>query len=385
MNFQPLIDFLDNYIPALGIPGCDLSIYKDHEQIFRRTVGYDSIAEETPLRPNAIYNLYSCTKVATCVSAMQLIERGEILATDPVYAYIPEYRDMTVKYIREDGSVDIRPASAPILIKHLFSMTAGFNYDIDVPSIKNVTAMKNGRPKTLDVIRALASEPLDFEPGAEYQYSLCHDVLGGVIEVVSGMRLGDYMEKNIFAPLGMKDTSFGCPPDKQDRIAAQYTYDRTSRRPVEVSKTENRYRISVGDEYQSGGAGLVSTVDDYILLADALANLGVGKNGSRILSSRSVELMRKNQLNEHQLATFGQKAHLVGYGYGMGVRTNLSSEKLGNLAPIGEFGWDGAKSAYLSADPENRLAVYYAQHMEGFHGVLHPRLRNVIYSCLDED
>lgn len=384
MNFQPLIDFLDNYVPALGIPGCDISIYKEHKEIFRRTVGFDSIKEGTPLLPNAIYNLYSCSKIATCVSAMQLIERGEILATDPLYAYIPEYRNMTVKHSR-DGGTDILPSNGPILIKHLFSMSAGFNYNLDVPSIKNVTAEKLGRPSTLDVVRALAREPLDFEPGTEYQYSLCHDVLGAVVEVVSGMRLGDYMKENIFAPLGMKDTSFGCPEDKLSRIAAQYTFDRETKLPVEISKTENRYRLSVGDEYQSGGAGLVSTVDDYILLADALANLGVGKSGERILSSRSVQLMQKNQLNGHQLSTFQQKAHLVGYGYGMGVRTNLTSEKLGNLAPVGEFGWDGAKSAYFSADPENRLAVYYAQHLEGFHGVLHPRLRNVIYSCIDED
>jgi CubicO group peptidase (beta-lactamase class C family) len=316
---------------------------------------------------------------------MQLVERGKILITEPLSKYIPEYANMTVKHRCEDGSTEIRPAKNPILIKHLFSMSAGFNYNLDAPAIKRVKEEKGGSPTTLDVIRALAEEPLEFEPGTEYRYSLCHDVLGAVIEIASGERLGDYMKKNIFDPLGMKDTTFDCTPDIHSRIASQYQYDRKNGVAIEIPNTENRYRFGANGEYQSGGAGLISSVDDYILLADALANLGVGKNGARILSSRAVNLMRKNQLNDYQLSQFRVKAHLMGYGYALGVRTNMVPEEAGNLAPLGEFGWDGARSAYFSADPENRLAVYYGQHLDGFHEVLHTRLRNVIYSCLDED
>ena len=385
MNFKRLVDFLENDVLEMGVPGCDLVIYRDHREVFRHTVGYDNLAKKTPLRPDVLYNLYSCTKVATATAAMQLVERGKILITEPLSNYIPEYANMTVKHRCEDGSIEIRPAKNPILIKHLFSMSAGFNYNIDAPAIKRVIEEKCGNPTTLDVIRALAEEPLEFEPGTEYRYSLCHDVLGAVIEVASGERLGDFMKKNIFDPLGMKDTSFDCTPDKYSRIASQYRYDRKNNAAVEIPNIENNYRFGLGCEYQSGGAGLISSVDDYILLADALANLGVGKNGARILSSRAVNLMRKNQLNDYQLSQYRVKAHLMGYGYALGVRTNMAPEQAGNLAPLGEFGWDGARSAYFSADPENRLAVYYGQHLDGFHEVLHTRLRNVIYSCLDED
>lgn len=385
MNFKRLADFLENDVLGMGVPGCDLSIYRDHREIFRHTVGYNSLEKKTPLRPGVLYNLYSCTKVATCTAAMQLVEQGKILITEPLSKYIPEYANMNVRYKNEDGTVEVRPAKNHILIKHLFSMSAGLNYNVDAPSIKRVIEEKSGNPTTLEVIRALADEPLEFEPGTEYRYSLCHDVLGALIEVVSGMRLGDYMKKYIFDPLGMADTSFDCTPDKYSRIAAQYRYDRQNNAAIEIPNIENRYRFGLGTGYQSGGAGLLSTVDDYVLLADALANLGVGKSGARILSSRAVNIMRKNQLNDYQLSQFRTKGHLKGYGYGLGVRTNMLPEEAGNLAPLGEFGWDGAKSAYFSADPENRLAVYYGQHLDGFHEVLHTRLRNVIYSCLDED
>ena len=385
MNFTKLTEFLENDVMEMGVPGCDIAIYKDHREIYRHTVGYDNLEKKTPLKKDVLYNLYSCTKVATCTAAMQLVDSGKILITEPLSKYIPEYENMTVKYKNEDGTVGVRPAKNPILIKHLFSMSAGFNYDISSPAIKRVSEEKCGRATTLDIIRALAEEPLEFEPGTEYRYSLCHDVLGALVEVVSGMRLGDYMKKYIFDPLGMVDTSFDCTPDKYARIATEYSYDRKNKKAVEVSNTSNRYRLSIGTEYQSGGAGLLSTVDDYILLADALANLGVGKNGKRILSSRAVNLMRQNQLDDFRLSQFRTKAHLMGYGYALGVRTNMLPESAGNLAPLGEFGWDGARSAYLSADPENRLAVYYGQHLDGFHEILHPRLRNVIYSCLDED
>ncbi|MBQ1260501.1 MAG: serine hydrolase, partial [Clostridia bacterium] len=124
MNFKQLEEFLDNYLPMLGMSGSDTVIYRNHEQIFRHTTGLDNIEDGTRLKDNALYNLYSCTKPATAVAAMQLIENGEILITDPVYAYIPEFKDITVKVKREDGSLDVREAKAPMLIKHLLTMTS---------------------------------------------------------------------------------------------------------------------------------------------------------------------------------------------------------------------------------------------------------------------
>ena len=382
MNFQPLKDFLDFYLPMLGVPGSDTSIYKDHQEIFRYQSGYDSLKFRTPVRSNALYHMYSVSKVSTCVAATQLIERGEILISDPVYAYFPEFKDLTVKVRNNDGSFDVRPATKTMTVKHLLTMTAGLNYNInDRPALKQARASRGGRCPTLEIVRALAKDPLDFEPGENYQYSLCLDVIGGLVELVSGMKFGDYLRENIFLPLGMNNTSFGMDEEKYAMLATQYKYDAVNKCAIEIPKEENNYNF--GPEYESGGAGLISCVDDQILLADALTHLGKGKNGNRILSEFGVELMRSNCLSTSQLDQFARLHHL-GYGYGFGVRTNLKSSDGGNLAPVGEFGWDGAKLSYLSCDPSTKVAVFHAEHMGGLHSVIIPRLRNVIYACLEE-
>ena len=380
MSFQPLKDFMDNYLPMLGVPGTDIVIYKDHEEIFRYQSGFDSLRYGTPVNPNALYHMYSCTKVATCVAATQLIERGEILATDPVFAYFPEYADIKVKHTLPDGTVEIRPAEKVLTIEHLLTMRGGLDYDLNRPGIKRVIAETEGRAPTLDIARALAEDPFLFEPGSRYQYSLCLDVIGGLVELVSGMPLGEYFEKNIFAPLGMTETSFGVTDEKLARMATQYQYNAESGEVVEVPKHQNVFNF--GTEYQSGGAGLISSVKDQILFADALANYGVGKNGNRILSKFGVELMSANHLDPASLADFTKIGQVKGYGYGYGVRTNMNPAMNGNLSPVGEFGWDGARGSYFSCDPKNRVAFFYAEHMGGLHHVLLPRLRNVVYACL---
>ena len=381
MNFQPLKDFLDYYLPMLGIPGSDTVIYRNHREIFRYQSGFDSLRFRTPVRPNALYNMYSVTKVSTCVAATQLIERGEILATDPVYAYFPEFKDITVKHQRPDGGFDILPAKNTMLIKHLLTMTGGLNYDLNSPSLQAAKLASGGRCPTLDMVRAMAKDPLDFEPGEKFQYSLCLDVIGGLVELVSGVSLGQYMQENIFDPLGMTHTGFAMTDERRAMLATQYEYDILNKRAVEIPVDQCIYRL--GPDYESGGAGLISSVDDQILLADALANGGVGKTGERILSSFGVRVMSANQLDDKVLPTLNMLQN-PGSGYGYGVRANMTPDQVGNLAPLGEFGWDGAKLSYLSADPVNRIALFHAEHMGGLHSVVIPRLRNVVYSCLGE-
>ena len=379
MNFQPLKDFLDYYLPAVAVPGSDTVIYQDHNEIFRYTSGFDSLAQKTPVRKDALYSIYSCTKVSTCVAATQLIERGQILASDPISYYFPEYEKLTVRKVESNGTVNIVPATKTMTIKHLLTMTAGFSYDLNSPAIREVYRRTDGRCPTLDVIRAMPSDPLFFEPGERYNYSLCLDVIGGLVELVSGMKLSEYMRRNIFEPLGMKSTYFGYRPEDRERMATKYAYDAATASAREIPKEDNPYNL--GTEFESGGAGLISCVDDQILLADALANGGMGKSGNRILSSCGVDLMRMNSLNKEQMA-YVTEPHLKGYSYGYGVRVNVDPREGGNLAPMDEFGWDGAKLCYLSAIPSMKIAIFHAEHMGGLHGVVVPRLRNVVQSCL---
>lgn len=228
-------------------------------------------------------------------------------------------------------------------------------------------------------MKAIAQQTLSFEPGTHWQYSLCHDVLGGLIEVVSGKNFGDYLKESIFEPVGMKDTSFTFNQEVEKRMASQYIYQDESGRYEQISK-HNCFRI--GTDYESGGAGLISCTEDYGLFVNALCNDGVTASGERIISRATIDLMRLNHLCETALPDFNW-AHLTGYGYGLGVRTMIDRAKGGSLSPVGEFGWDGAAGSYALIDVDNRLGVFYMQHMKnGKHPYIHPRLRNIVYQCL---
>lgn len=382
MKFDRLKDFLDFYLPMLGVPGSDTVIYKDHEEVFRHRSGYDNLKYRTPMRADALHHVYSCTKLATCVAALQLIERGEILISDPIHVYFPEYKNLQVARRGADGKIRLEKAKNPILIKHLFSMTSGLDYTIRRAGIERVKKQTEGRCPTLDIVRALPEDPLVCEPGERYVYGLSHDVLGGVVELISGMKLGDYMKKNIFDPLGMKDTTFEIGQHNYERIASQYEYDSVGRCAIEVLKDSNVMRF--GSEYQSGGAGLLSTVEDFILLTDALANGGVGKSGKRILSAASVELLCSPSLNPAQSASFEVGLN-TGYDYGLGVRVMRDPAAAGSLCPKGAFGWDGKKMCFSVSDPKNKLAIFHAEEIDSMNAILIPRLLNVIYSCLEEE
>jgi CubicO group peptidase (beta-lactamase class C family) len=256
-------------------------------------------------------------------------------------------------------------------------MSAGLDYDLQASGIKQ--AIAEGKTTTRDIVKALSQTELGFEPGTRYRYSLCHDVLAGLVEVWSGQSFGEYLYENITAPLGMNDTSFRMPADL-DRMAAMYIYDD----PHTVRRLPLNCAFALTEQYESGGAGLISSAEDYALFVDALACGGVGRNGTRVLAAETVELMRTNQLSDIQLEDF----HLVrdGYGYGLGVRTHMCPGDSKSLSPVGEFGWDGAAGAYVMLDPDNHLAVFYATHVRNrgnfLYDKLHPQLRDEVYRSL---
>lgn len=382
MNFSHLDHFLDDYLPSIGVPGSDTVVMdKDHNVVYRHQSGFDSLADRTPVRPDALYNMYSCTKISTVVAAVQLMEDGEIVATEPLYAYFPEYEHMNVAEDDGHGNTVLRPAKSPILIGQLLTMTAGFDYDLNSPAIVETVKRTGGRAPTLDVVRALGSKPLCFDPGTRFRYSLCLDVIGGLIELVSGKSLGEYMKERIFDPLGMTHTTFAMTDEVKSKIATQYEFDSATCTPRQIPVDYNPYRF--GTEYESAGAGLISSVDDQILLADALTHFGVGKTGERILSKAGVNLIRTNAMHGDMLLPT-DIPHCAGYGYGYGVRVNVDPGSAGNLAPKTEFGWDGARCAYFSSDPESGISLFHAEHMGALHTLINPRLRNALYASIDD-
>lgn len=379
MNFTQLDQFLDS-LWDLGIPGGECLIYQKRKPIYRHDYGYADKESQTKITSETLFNIYSQTKISTCVAALQLYERGKFLLTDPLSEYMPEFRDMTVSAEVSPGKRETVSAKNKIYIHNLFSMSSGYTYNCETEEIKAEKERSGGHSTTLEMVRAMAKTPLAFEPGTQWCYGLSHDILAGLIEVVSGKRFSVYLKENLFDPLGMKNTGMLADEAVKARMASQYTYNREKKSADKIGK-ENTFCL--GSRYESGGAGLYSCVDDYILLADALANGGTGLSGNRILSRRTIDLMRTNRLSDEMLKTFDWDA-LAGYGYGLGVRTMIDPAGGGALSPAGEFGWSGAAGAYFLADPENELAVFYVQHMlDNLEPYVHPRLRNLIYAGLD--
>ncbi len=374
MNFQTLTEFLDS-LPLLGVPGCDCVIYHKRKLVYRHQAGFSDIEKQIPVNPNGVYNLYSATKPLTCVAVMQLVEKGLILLDDPLYTYIPEYKTM---YIEENG--ERRQAQNAVTIRHLLTMTAGMHYNIRSASIRATVKETGGRVPTLAWARAFANEPLSFEPGTRWQYGLCHDVLGGLVEAVTGKTFGEYCRENIFLPLGMTSTTFLPNEDTERRMMPLYVHNPQDKTTTKVS---SRCVFRLGTEFEGGGGGLISSVEDYIQFADMLASGGKSQNGEQILRPETIDLMRTNQLATDVLKTFIWPS-MTGYGYGLGVRTMLDRALSGSNGSFREFGWGGAAGAYLLADPERELSAFYAQHMlESLEEYIHPRLRNKIYEGLD--
>ena len=392
MDFTSLKEFMDGMAENY-YPGCAINVCVKGKTVFTYGAGYADLETKTPFSPDDYVYIYSCSKVTTAVAGCQLLEKGKFLLNDPLHEYMPEYKNMTV--LENDGT--LREAKRPILVGDLFSMTAGFNYDLKNDGILKAGELTGGKFNTAQVARSIASVPLGFDPGDHWRYSLCHDVLGGFIEVVSGMKFRDYVKKNIFDPLGMTRSFYHATEDIKSKMASQYTFvakgESTECDIVEAQKYgtaldgtfvnvgKTNHHI-LGEEYDGGGAGIISTANDYVKLAAALAAGGRGQTGEYILSPYTVELMKTNRLTPAQMNDFNWPA-LRGYGYGLGVRTHIDKAQSGSTSNLGEFGWGGAAASTLIADTACELAVFLTQHcLNPRESWYQPRLRNVVYSCL---
>ncbi len=392
MDFTYLSRFMD-HIAAVHSPGCAASVTVGGKEVFRKAAGASNLEQGIPMTGEELFFIYSCSKITTVVAALTLLEQGKIFLSDPLYAYIPEFRYMTVK--TADG--EIIPAENPITIFNLFTMTAGFDYDLQAACFQKAGNITGGQFDTVQTVKCLAEKPLCFEPGARWQYSVCHDVLAALVEVVSGMKFRDYVKKMIFDPLGMEQTYYHATPQRLPSIAEQYQFIADGKSAdidiVEAQKmgsSQKGHFLNVGKknahilgpEYDSGGAGIITGVGDYMKLLSTLANFGTGLNGNRILSPQTVELMRRDALNTRQKEDFSWK-QLSGYSYGLGVRTMLDPIAGNALSPAGEFGWCGAAGATALIDPSNQMAMFFVQHeLNPREDYYFPKLRNALYAGL---
>ncbi len=396
MRFSIISDFMDNMVQTGRTPGCSIVVYRHGKKVFRYTVGVRDLATRVPLTGGEYFRIFSCSKPLTAVAGLQLLEKGAFLLSDPLSEYIPEYKTMYVK--TPDG---LKKAENPITVGQLFDMTAGLHYNVACPSIQRAVKETGGRADTVHVVKALAEEPLQFEPGTDWAYSLCHDVLAGLVSVITGKPFRTYVKENILDPLGMHFTTFH-PTDgmlenmptlyqyiprgaemETDLVKAQMRADTAgSGHFKDIDKTEMPFIF--GPEYDSGGAGITTTAEDYGLFAAALSLGGKGTGGARILAPETVALLHRNRLTPAQRQKLF-RPHLAPYGYGLGVRTLMEPECDGALSPVGEFGWGGAAGATICADTTTETAFFFVQHTrEPREPWYQPRIRNVVYAALGE-
>ncbi len=373
MNFSKLDLFMDQ-MPERGIPGCELAVSKDGKIIYRKGVGYADAAKTRPVSNQDIYWIFSATKVITCIAAMRLVEEGKICLDDPVSKYIPEYSQVMIRH--KDGSI-VAPKTA-MTVLHLFTMTGGMTYDLKTDAIRSAVHLGGD---TLDIVRAMAKDPLKFDPGTHYQYSLCHDVLAAVVEVASGMRFAEYLQKNIFDPLDIIDMGFRPNEAQKNRFVSMYRYENGTGRVTEKECT-NVYQLS--PDYDSGGAGLFATVDEYIKIITVIACGGKTRDGYVLLKPETIQMMRENRLCDDALNDF-VTSRLYGYGWGLCGRVHINAIRSLSPTPIGEFGWDGAANAFVMIDTVNHIALYYGTHVVGCdygYRIIHPTLTSLLYEGL---
>lgn len=364
-----LTEFLNQVMAEYKLPGYDCSVYHHHQEIYRHREGFADLETKTPITENTLYNLYSNTKVISCVAAMQLYEKGKFLLEDNLSRYYPEFANVKVR--NADGTV--RDAEKPITIRDLFRMTAGIGDGGDYADMgMQFYTETNGACPVIDLPRYLAKVPLFFEPGTQFRYGICHEVLAGLIEMLSGQRFGDYLEEHIFRPLGMENTAFTLDKCKSKELATQYRYQG----PDQELKNEGAANCLIPPILkESASGGLISSVDDYMKFQEALCKENI------LLNKRTTDLMRLDQLDGNRIPGYGY-AH-VGMSYGLGMRTVINQAESGDPVGFGPYGWGGAAGTYGSIDPENEVTIFYAQHFFGTDDLRNNcLLRNIVYSGL---
>lgn len=387
-HYPTTIDNLINKFIAAGeIAGASLLVLKDGEEKYHKVYGEADKEKHVAMGRDTIFRMFSMSKPVTAAAVMILFERGELDVRDAVCKYLPCFSNMMVW--TEEGEV---PANRDFTIWDCLNMTTGIPYPCpDLESGRRMDKLfrelilrreKGEVVDTMEYMRGIAEIPLVFQPGEKWLYGLSADILGAVVEAVSGKKFGQFLKEEIFEPLGMKDTGFFVPEEKWERFAAAYeTWSTGSLVPFTTSHLGEYYKQDVA--FESGGAGLVSTLDDYARFAQMLLN-GGKLGGVRILGKKTVDFMAQNHLTNVQRKNYNWDS-VLGYGYGCLMRCLEDKGLAGSNGSIGEFGWDGWTGNYVTINPEENLVLLFFIQRCGYgFGELTRKVRAVTYGALEE-
>lgn len=392
-----LDELIQTYVDRAWLPGGVFLIARHGKVVYHRSFGHQSTARKKPYENDDIFRLASMTKAVTTVGIMQLFEQGKLGIDDPVHRYLPAFKDATVleHFNEADSTYTTVPAEQPVTIRHLLTHTSGIIYGefdrVGMRVIYEKNEVLNGglsHPEwtSEEFIDRLGRTPLAFQPGERFNYGLNMDVLGRIIEVVSGQSLSDYFRQHIFEPLGIEDIHFYLPADKHERLVPVYTYNRegelimTSETPQAAMEA---YPTLPDHPFYAGGGGLSGTAIDYARFIQALVNGGT-YNGARILGPKTIEMMTADQL----ITLNGEGkgfSRLPGKTYCLGFE--LLTEAGNGLSPKspGTYEWGGYFNTKFFIDPaEDLIFVGMTQIVPFRHGEFWERLTPIVYGAIVE-
>ena len=347
---------MQRYVEQGKLPGVIAVVQRCGRLVYLERFGVMEVEAAKPMQFDTIFRIYSMTKPIASVALMMLYEEGHFQLSDPVSRFIPEFAGVKVFAGAADDGFRVRELAREITIWHLLTHTAGLTYDFfeDSPvDAMYVEADLHRGDRTLEeMISELVRLPLVFQPGTAWRYSMATDVLGYLIEVISGMSFDAFLERRILKPLGMTDTEFYVPEKKLDRFAA--AYGPTESGGIELLDAPATSQFSKPPRFLSGGSGLVSTASDYLRFAQMLLDKGE-LNGTRLLGRKTIELMTTNHLPDELIPIQVPPHTLRGCGFGLGFRVVVNAAQTGRLASDGEYGWGGGASTSFFVDPKEQL------------------------------
>jgi len=350
---------MQRYVDRKEVPGVVTLVARRGRVVHFEAVGYRDAESQAPMTTDGIFRIASMTKPIASVAAMMLYEEGYFLLSDPISRWLPEFSNMNVALPapageRLDRPYKLVPAARPITIKHLLTHTAGLPNayrGITQPDYAKATARQAADETMADTVKRLAKLPLNFHPGDAWEYGPATDVLGRLVEVISGQTLDEFFKKRIFEPLGMSDTYFYMPESKAGRLAALYQPDPANGNKiklVEAPTKESRW-IKEPHVFFSGAGGLVSTAADYFKFHQMMLN-GGELNGVRLLGRKTVELMTANHIGDLPVWLTGP-----GYGFGLGYSVVKDVGQSAQPGSVGNYGWGGAFCTYFWVDPAEEM------------------------------
>ena len=359
------------------VPGAVALIARRGRLGFFESFGQRDAASGAPMEKDAIFRIYSMTKPITSVAAMMLWEEGRFLLSDPVAKYLPELADLTVA-VERGAQIELVPLERPVTIHDLLRHTSGLTYEFrgsgPVQKMYMSAKVYSRAQSSADQVATLGKLPLLHQPGTRWEYGRSTDVVGRLVEVLSGERLGAFFERHILAPLGMVDTAFHVPQHHQSRLAEAFARDPDSGGTVQLLEVRSP------PNFESGGGGLVSTASDYARFLQMLLS-GGSLDGRRLLSRKTIELMTADHLGP---ITGAPDLLLPGHGFGLGFAVRLDSGIAQIPGSIGQYFWGGLAGTTFWIDPAEQLFALLLIQAPGQRDYYRTLFRNLVYSAFDD-